>query len=84
MRALRPKPVDVIVADPPRAGLGKLAPLVNFGRHMVLVSCHLPSAVRDIKNLQGAGWTVEAVEAFDMFAQTTNVELLTHLRRRDV
>jgi 23S rRNA (uracil1939-C5)-methyltransferase len=82
--SLRPKPVDLIVADPPRAGLGKLAPLVHFGRHLVLVSCHLPSAVRDIKNLQGAGWTVEAVEPYDMFAQTTNVELLTHLSRRDV
>ena len=39
----RPSPADVVVADPPRAGLGKaaLAPILATGAHrVVLISCH--------------------------------------------
>jgi 23S rRNA (uracil1939-C5)-methyltransferase len=79
--AKRPAAVDLIIADPPRAGLGKLTASLGFAPTLVLVSCHLPSAVRDIKALEGAGWRVESVTPFDMFAQTAHIELLTVLRR---
>ncbi|GAB4462713.1 MAG: 23S rRNA (uracil(1939)-C(5))-methyltransferase RlmD [Armatimonadaceae bacterium] len=76
-----PEPVDFVIADPPRSGLGKLAERFTFSEQLVLISCHLPSAVRDLKTLTDAGWQIVAIIPFDMFAQTTHIELLTHLRK---
>lgn len=77
----QPHPVDFAIADPPRNGLGRLATRFTFCPHLALLSCDLASAVRDLKTLVGIGWHIESVQPFDMFAQTTNVELLTLLRR---
>jgi 23S rRNA (uracil1939-C5)-methyltransferase len=77
----RGTPADLIVADPPRVGLGKLTAQMPVARHFVLITCDLPSAVRDVKNLTKEGWAVAEIVPFDMFAQTAHVELLTHLRR---
>ncbi|MDX1931637.1 MAG: TRAM domain-containing protein [Capsulimonadales bacterium] len=77
----KPRPTDLIVADPPRAGLGKLTGDLGFAPRMAFISCHLPSAVRDLKALEAEGWHVETVTPFDMFAQTAHVELLTVLYR---
>jgi 23S rRNA (uracil1939-C5)-methyltransferase len=71
---------DLIIADPPRAGLGKLAAQMPLAPHLVLISCHLPSAVRDVRTLQKAGWRVAEIVPHDMFAQTGHVEVLTYLR----
>ncbi|HQH25771.1 MAG TPA: 23S rRNA (uracil(1939)-C(5))-methyltransferase RlmD [Oligoflexia bacterium] len=71
----------IIVADPPRSGLGKLVSQLNFGRKLLFVSCHLPSFVRDVKALLEQGWEAETIEPFDMFAQTSYVETLGVLRR---
>lgn len=68
--------VALVVADPPRSGLGKLVPALQFSDRLHLVSCHLPSFVRDIKAFLQLGWRVEKIQAFDMFAQTSHVELL--------
>jgi SAM-dependent methyltransferases related to tRNA (uracil-5-)-methyltransferase len=72
---------DLIVADPPRAGLGRLTSRFDFGRDLLLISCDLASAARDLTALKSGGWRVARVTPFDMFAQTAHVELLTHLRR---
>lgn len=77
----QPQPADLIVADPPRSGLGKLVSQLAFAPNLILISCDLPSAVRDIKGLQAAGWSVETVTPYDMFAQTAHIELLTYLHR---
>ena len=73
----RTQPVDLVVADPPRGGLGKIASRLNFCKSLCLVSCHLPSAVRDIRTLTESGWRIERIIPFDMFPQTAYVELLT-------
>ena len=73
--------VPIVVADPPRNGLGSLVPLFNFPQPFLFVSCHLPSFVRDVKAFTEHGWEVEAIEPFDMFAQTSYVEILGVLRR---
>jgi 23S rRNA (uracil1939-C5)-methyltransferase len=78
----RPEPVDLVVADPPRAGLGDLAERMDYSAHLALISCHLPSAVRDLKALLQVGWEVREVVPFDMFAQTAYVELLSVLERK--
>jgi 23S rRNA (uracil1939-C5)-methyltransferase len=76
-----PTPVDLIIADPPRGGLEKIASQFTFAPEMLLISCHLPSAVRDLKNLTAIGWQIIEITPYDMFAQTAHVELLTRLRR---
>ncbi len=68
--------IGLVVADPPRSGLGKLVPALQFSERLHLVSCHLPSFVRDVKAFLQLGWRVEKIQAFDMFAQTSHVELL--------
>ena len=79
----QPEHVDFVVADPPRAGLGALAARLNYSNTLALVSCHLPSAVRDLKTLTQNGWVVREVIPFDMFAQTAYIEVLTLLDRAE-
>ena len=76
---------ELIVADPPRAGLDTVArKLHGYGaRTLVLLSCHVPAMVRDLRALQSVGWTVKSITPYDMFAQTAHVEVLTVLTRED-
>ena len=73
--------IPTILADPPRSGLGKLVHQLSFARNFLLVSCHLPSFVRDVKLLLEKGWVMESIRPFDMFAQTSYVEILGVLRK---
>lgn len=78
-----PRP-EVIIADPPRAGLHpavtallrELAP-----RRLVLVSCHPATLARDLARLSDA-YEVETAQAFDFFPHTPHLEALVTLRRR--
>jgi 23S rRNA (uracil1939-C5)-methyltransferase len=82
--ASRPRgfPGDAVVADPPRSGLGPLASALGGAPRILLVSCHLPSFVRDLKALVSNGYCVESIQPFDMFAQTSYSEVLCSLIRR--
>jgi len=75
--------VDVVVADPPRAGLGSaLLATARLARsQVVLCSCHVRSLGRDVAELLGAGFRVEQVALFDMFPQTPHVESVVWLER---
>ncbi len=78
-------PVDVIVADPARPGLGK--PGVNAlvtasPAPIVLVSCDPVSLARDVTLLAAAGYHPERVEVLDLFPQTHHVETVTRLNHR--
>jgi len=68
------EPYDVVILDPPRAGTGKVLQAVarNRPRRMVYVSCHLPSAVRELRQLKG--YRVSEVRCFDMFPDTPHFE----------
>ena len=73
-------PVDVIVADPARPGLGKpgVAALAAAGAAvLVLVSCDPVSLARDVTLLADAGYAPERVEVFDLFPNTHHVETVT-------
>ncbi|MCA9160880.1 MAG: class I SAM-dependent RNA methyltransferase, partial [Planctomycetales bacterium] len=72
---------DLVIADPPRSGLGQMIHSMNFASRLQLISCHLPSFVRDIKGLLENGWQVERIQPFDMFPQTSHVEILGVLSR---
>jgi 23S rRNA (uracil1939-C5)-methyltransferase len=78
-------PVDVIVADPARPGLGKpgVTALASAGAGVVvLVSCDPVSLARDVSLLADAGYVAERVEVFDLFPNTHHVETVTRFVSR--
>ena len=73
-------PVDVIVADPARPGLGKpgVAALTAAQAPVfVLVSCDPVSLARDVTLMAAAGYAPERVEVLDLFPNTHHVETVT-------
>ncbi|MCB9880043.1 MAG: class I SAM-dependent RNA methyltransferase [Planctomycetes bacterium] len=77
-------PCDVLVVDPPRAGLmgvGADAVLASDAERVLLVSCALESLARDLPLLESR-YRVEAMRLCDLFPHTDHVEALTLLRRR--
>ncbi len=73
-------PVDVIVADPARPGLGKpgVAALAAAGAPiLVLVSCDPVSLARDVSLLGPAGYEPEQIVVLDLYPNTHHVETVT-------
>lgn len=73
---------DVVVLDPPRAGLGKdasrdLARIAS--ERVVYVSCDPSTLARDLAVLVDAGFRVEDVRVFDLMPMTPEVETVATL-----
>ena len=76
--------MDVVVADPARAGLGRDGVAVVADTHaeqIALVSCDVASLVRDVELLAAAGYRATGIEVVDMFPNTHHVEAVTSLVR---
>lgn len=75
---------DIVLVDPPRAGLERLAldaiaalaPAV-----LTYVSCDPSTLARDVKRLIAAGYELKEVKPFDLFPQTYHVECVAILGR---
>ncbi len=76
-------PFDVAVLDPPRAGAGRAMEqvLLQRPRRIVLVSCHVPSAARDVRPALEAGYRLVEARLFEMFVDTHHVETALVLDR---
>lgn len=75
---------DAIVADPPRAGLGRdvvRAIARTNARAVALVSCDVAAAARDIADLGRHGFTLHTVTPVDQFPHTSHVEIVSALTR---
>ena len=75
------KKLQTVVADPPRPGLGALTRQLGSAKQLLLVSCQLPSMVRDMSSLLNEGWQLERIRPFDMFAQSSHIEILSVFSR---
>lgn len=77
-------PADTaVVIDPPRKGCDEafLTQLFTFGpRAVVYVSCDPATQMRDLKSFLAAGYTLTAVQPFDLFPQTRHLECVITLR----
>jgi 23S rRNA (uracil1939-C5)-methyltransferase len=76
---------DLVVMDPPRAGVGvaTLKLLVALGpKRLHYVSCSPPTLARDLAFLVQQGYSLDALEMFDFFPQTYHIESLAQLSRR--
>jgi len=75
---------DCVVADPPRAGLGRgvAADLADrCERRFVYVSCDPATLARDLKEILDRGFTMRSVALFDLFAFTHRIEAVVSLDR---
>ena len=78
-------PADTaVVIDPPRKGCDEnfLRQLFAFApRAVVYVSCDPATQMRDLRHFLAAGYTLTAVQPFDLFPQTRHLECVLTLRR---
>ncbi len=74
-------PVDVLLLDPPRSGLGSAAARVAALRatRVVYVSCNPTTLARDLRTLVDGGYRVAGVTPIDLFPQTFHVETVCTL-----
>ena len=73
---------DFILADPPRAGIGKKAAVQLLrirARRLVLVSCDPATLARDLAQLAAGGYHIESIALIDLFPQTFHLETVVHL-----
>jgi 23S rRNA (uracil1939-C5)-methyltransferase len=75
---------DVVVLDPPRAGLaaGGAELLAELGAaRIAYLSCDPATLARDLSQLARRGYRLRRVRAFDLFPQTAHVEALAVVER---
>jgi 23S rRNA (uracil-5-)-methyltransferase RumA len=75
---------DVIVLDPPRAGLHKkviTAVLGHRPRRIVYVSCNIATFARDLAEFLAGGYDLRMVQPIDLFPHTAHVETVALLER---
>ena len=79
-----PKP-DVLVTDPPRAGMHeKVVRYINeiLPQRIVYVSCNPTTLARDLAILKDR-YHIEKVQPVDMFPHTYHIETVVKLSRKD-
>jgi tRNA/tmRNA/rRNA uracil-C5-methylase (TrmA/RlmC/RlmD family) len=79
-------PVRLVVADPPRAGLGRgvidyLSTAEAGTERFCYVSCDPATLARDIGLLLADGWRLDALRVLDAFPMTHHVECVATLSR---
>jgi tRNA/tmRNA/rRNA uracil-C5-methylase (TrmA/RlmC/RlmD family) len=77
--------MDVVVADPPRAGLGRAgvrAVAATRAGRVALVSCDAGALGRDTRLLRGAGYDLVSSTVVDVFPHTPHVEVVSRFDRR--
>lgn len=74
---------EVVVVDPPRAGLERgLAEVVALGApRLVYVSCNPEALARDLSALRAAGYHARWAQPVDQFPHTPHVEVVALLER---
>jgi 23S rRNA (uracil1939-C5)-methyltransferase len=82
-----PSDIDVLIADPSRAGLGAPAAEVVAATRVpviVLVSCDPVALARDANLLHTLGYDHRTTVVLDLFPQTHHVEAVTRFDRRHI
>ncbi len=77
-------PADLVVVNPPRAGLSRRvaeALVSGSAGRLAYVSCDPATLARDLGRLKAA-WDLAEVQPFDAFPQTAHVETIAWMHRR--
>jgi 23S rRNA (uracil1939-C5)-methyltransferase len=76
------EPPDFVVADPPRAGLGKETTnqlLRLKPPRLTIVSCDAATLARDLRALLAGAYGLKRLTLIDLFPQTYHFEIVAHL-----
>ena len=74
------QPLEVLIVDPPRTGLSREALdgiLQVRPPRLVYVSCDVATLARDARRIIDTGYTIDRIDAFDLFPNTPHVETVT-------
>jgi tRNA/tmRNA/rRNA uracil-C5-methylase (TrmA/RlmC/RlmD family) len=77
-----PADADVLIVDPPRAGLSaelRAAVAASGIPRMLYISCDVATWARDVVDLAVKGYTLTRMEPFDFYPQTHHIEILSEL-----
>jgi 23S rRNA (uracil1939-C5)-methyltransferase len=77
------RPSETVLLDPPRTGVSSAAMsgiLKMRPSRLVYLSCDPATLARDVKRFTQAGYSIDHIEAFDLFPNTAHVETLVVLR----
>jgi 23S rRNA (uracil1939-C5)-methyltransferase len=77
------EPPELVLADPPRAGLGKIVTreLVRLKPpRIVVVACDPATLARDLGSLLTGGYGIDRLAMVDLFPQTYHLETVASLR----
>ena len=75
---------EVLVLDPPRDGMKLLPQLLERMPKLntiLYISCHPITFMRDVKSVETLGFSLDKVQALDLFPQTPHMELVATLQR---
>ncbi len=76
---------NVVMVDPPRAGLSedaiKLLSQIPHAKHLVYLSCDPQSFLEDLGGLASGGWRLKRLQPFDFFPRTRHLETLALFER---
>ena len=74
---------DRIFLDPPRSGANPaVIQFLPAVRRLVYLSCHPATLARDLRILIDRGWRLATLQPFDMFPQTSHLEVAAVLERK--
>jgi 23S rRNA (uracil1939-C5)-methyltransferase len=74
---------DLILADPPRSGLGKhvVKELLRIrAPQLTIISCDPATLARDLQGLLANAYRIDKITLVDLFPQTFHIEAVVHLR----
>ncbi len=77
-----PKPLDLLVLDPPRTGAREVCERIAASRgprRIIYVSCDRATLTRDLQTL--SKYRVASIDLFEMFPQTSHIETVVALDR---
>lgn len=78
------KKVDIVVADPPRAGLGvELVDIIaeSGTEAVVFISCEPSKFARDMKRFNERGYELKTIKIVDLFPSTHHFEVFSVFRK---
>ena len=78
-----PAKTHLLLIDPPRTGAREVCTRIasSSAKQVLYVSCDTQTLARDLA-LLAPGFAPRAIEAFELFPQTSHVETVVHLERR--
>lgn len=85
-KLIKQKKIDAIIFDPPRKGIEEdiLVEVSKIGlREMVYISCNPATFARDIEILNRYGYILDKVQPVDMFPQTSHIEVIGKLIKKE-